>query len=530
MKYLIFRNHTVEHLFKDLDATYSGYGDLLHPTDEAESMIWFYMPLPQADSNSLAQEVDSYQRQVQWLISNNENKQLYVFLLSSRIIANWINTDRDAHNAIIAFNETVILAAETNSLVKYIDIEDYINSYSDREIFNWKYYLISQMILSPEHAKPFNQWLNIKLRALNNERKKCLILDLDNTLWGGVVGEDELSGIELGDAYPGLAFRVFQENLIEMSQKGVILAICSKNNLQDVEEVWSQHPFMVLKKDHISSMRINWNNKASNILEIAQELNIGLDSIVFIDDNPAERELVSVNLPEVTVPLFPEMPYELPDFISQIKRQYFQVYELTSEDISKTDQYKANAKRSRIKATFISNEDYLESLDMELMFMKANKFNIPRIAQMTQKTNQFNLTTKRYNPQEIESFIRDEHLVYCLNVKDKYGDNGITAAAIIICDDNKADIDTLLLSCRIIGRGIENQFVQHILNKLFCRGITSISSTYNPTIKNAQVEKFYDSLGFDLNRSNSNGMKEYSYMINGTKELSDYYRLRDESD
>jgi len=530
VKYLIFRNHTVEHLFTNLDADYCGYGDLLHPTEEADTLIWFNMLQPQSDSSKLAQEIESYGQQLQWLIDKNPQKSIIVFLLSRKFVLNWVQTDRSVLNEITKFNAAVIKASNSNNLIKYIDIEEYLNCFAVKQVYDWKYFLISKMIVSPVHTQTFKKWFGRKLIALENKRKKCLVVDLDNTLWGGIIGEDGVFGIALGDTYPGLAFRTFQEYLIEASKKGVILAICSKNNLMDVEEVWEKHPSMLLRKEHFSSVRINWSNKGKNIQEIAQELNIGLDSLVFIDDNPAERELVKQMLPDVIVPDFPANPYELPAFILAVWEDYFQVYSLTDEDINKTEQYRQNAKRLNDKIKFISEEDYLKSLDMQLTFIRVNEYNITRIAQMTQKTNQFNLTTRRYKVDDIKMLVDQGHDVFCLDVKDKFGDNGITAAAIVKYHDNCAEIDSFLLSCRIIGRGIEKQFLLQILNKISDKGCIMVSSSYIPTKKNKQTERFFDTMGFNFERKSDNGERTYSFTIYKKCKQLDYFSIIDESD
>jgi FkbH-like protein len=530
MSYLVFRNHTVEHLFMGLDVTYAGYGDLLHPTGDAKTLIWFYIAIPQADVEKHAHEIESYSGYLERLIDNNPGKSIIAFLLSRRFVSSWIHTDQHVLNAIDEFNSTVIEFSQKNKLVKFIDIDQYFHHYSVDQIFDWKYFLVSQMVLSPEHSKSFKNWFSVKLKALSNLRKKCLVLDLDNTLWGGVVGEDGVSGIKLGDVYPGLAYRLFQESILEMKNKGVILAICSKNNIQDVEEVWQKHPSMYLKRSDFSSIRINWENKANNVQEIAQELNIGIDSMVFIDDNPAERELVSMTLPNIEVPQFPEEPYGLPGFIEDIKMDYFQAYNLTTEDLDKAAHYGANAQRAEARKVYISDSDYLRSLEMKLKILPASEFTIDRIAQMTQKTNQFNLTTKRYLTDDIQDYLNQGHRVYCLNVKDKFGDNGITALAIILVENNSAFIDTFLLSCRIIGRGIEKQFLTHILNKLFSNGVKHIGSKYIPTKKNMQAAEFYDSMGFSLSSTPDEANREYDYEITSYQELVDYYEIIDESD
>jgi FkbH-like protein len=179
---------------------------------------------------------------------------------------------------------------------------------------DWKYYYISQSLITPKLNASFNEWFERKLAAIQGKRKKCLVLDLDNTLWGGILGEDGIEGIKISDTYPGLAFRDFQESILEAANNGVILAVCSKNNEEDVLDVWEKHPYLILRQKHISAYRINWQDKATNIQELADELNIGLDSMVFIDDNPAERTRVQQTIPEVVVPDFPEHPHQMSAF------------------------------------------------------------------------------------------------------------------------------------------------------------------------------------------------------------------------
>jgi FkbH-like protein len=282
------------------------------------------------------------------------------------------------------------------------------------------------------------------------------------------LGEDGIAGIKLGNSYPGKAYHDFQVNILDASKNGVILAVCSKNNENDILDAWEKNPYTVLKSTHFAAYRINWQNKATNILELAKELNIGLDSLVFLGDNPVARNLIRTIIPEVAVPEFPEQPYNLSIFFKQVYEEYFQIHALTNEDKSKTEQYLANTQRTQFQKTFTSLEDYFANLKMELNIQQATAFNIPRIAQMTQKTNQFNLTTKRYTETEIYEFLADKNLVWCLNVKDKFGDNGLTATCIVILNASgkEATIDSYLLSCRILGRGIENAFLAWIINYL----------------------------------------------------------------
>ena len=232
----------------------------------------------------------------------------------------------------------------------------------------------------------------------------------------------------------------FQENILEAADNGVIITVCSKNNEEDALEVFANHPFQLINEKHLSAYRINWQDKVTNIQELSEELNIGLDSIVFIDDNPIERERVKQMLPMVAVPDFPEHPYLMSDFFKRVYDDYFQLNRLTSEDKNKTQQYIANSERNVFKKAFGSVDEYLESLEMELDVLQADKFTVTRIAQMTQKTNQFNLTSKRYTEDDLYQFIDDSSLVHCLSVRDKFGDNGVTVASIILINKGRHTI------------------------------------------------------------------------------------------
>lgn len=237
---------------------------------------------------------------------------------------------------------------------------------------------------------------------------------------GGVLGEDGIDGIKIGGDYPGKAFLYFQEGLLELAKRGVILTICSKNNERDVLDLWEKNPFVLLRKEHFSAWRINWRNKADNIRELSEELNIGLDSLVFVDDNPTERELVRQMLPMVEVPEFPKQPYMLPDFLISLSDRYFRVYSVTEEDRRKTEQYKANASRTQERKKFVDFDQYLQSLEIEMRIEPISSFNVSRIAQMTHKTNQFNLTTRRYSESDLMGFSSEGWLIYCLSVKGSF--------------------------------------------------------------------------------------------------------------
>lgn len=519
----VFRNYTVENLFDD-SVRYSGY-DVISDIPESDSYLWFYTAPIGAVTDRTVTEIKGIADKLKFVADAiPPTAPLYIFTLENlfRTVIN--DSDRNVRDAINAVNALAWDIAAEKSNVKIVDFSEFLSYHSPGSWINWKFYFLSQMIVSPSIAPAFKEWWSAKLAELTRPRKKCLVLDLDNTLWSGVLGEEGISGIRMSGDYPGNAFMYFQEALVALAASGVILTICSKNNEADVLELWQKNPFVKLGPKHIAAYRINWQNKADNIRELARELNIGLDSMVFVDDNPAERELIRQQLPMVAVPEFPRRPYDFMEFYNSLVNDYFRCYRLTEEDLSKTRQYKENALRASEQAKFTDLTDFTRSLDIHIEIISANEFNIPRIAQMTQKTNQFNLTTRRYSEADIYSFINRGDEVYCISVSDKFGDNGITGEIIISNCGEFATIDTLLLSCRILGKEIESAFVKSILNILFNKGIRTVKAQYLPTAKNAQVADFYDRIGFERTAAN-NGRHDYVLTMDSPFDIPDFYTI-----
>lgn len=501
----VFRNNTIERFFP-MSYHFSGYGDISYIPDDDEGYVWFYQEPFGYDSHLISQEIDNSIQKLRLVIDKIKESKTIVALTMERLYSvPFTNSDLSVRVSMDRYNTNLITLAEKRKNLKVIDFCEFCQQYTKAELIDWKFYFISQMGLNPRLSKPFQAWFNHKIEQIALKRKKCIVLDVDNTLWGGVVGEDGVNGIQIGGDYPGKAFLYFQKALLELYKNGVILTICSKNNEQDVLEVWDKNPYILLKKEHFAAWRINWQDKVSNIEELAKELNIGLDSMVFIDDNPTERQLVEQMLPMVSVADFPTHPYDLPLFVERLVEDYFKIYTTTEEDRGKTEQYKANSSRLQEQKRYADFGDFLKSLGMVLTIEKGNEFNIPRIAQMTQKTNQFNLTTHRYTDADIHTMINNGCQVYCLSVADKFGDSGITGCIII----NNNEIDTLLLSCRILGKGIETAFVKTILKRLIDEGKKDIKARYIPTTKNMQVADFYEKNGFDCIAKDDIGGKEY---------------------
>jgi FkbH-like protein len=520
----IFRNYTIEPLFKNFrHVQYSGYDDISYLPSEFSTYVWFYLPPVLITEDSLYDQIDTYLQKLKLVLSQCDSGKLFLILtLSSDLLSTHRTNRSKLFKALTTYNQALYELAETNPLIKIIDFDTFTRNYKNTEIIDWKYYFTSKILINPALANHFETWFISYWNSILSNRKKCIVLDLDNTLWGGILGEDGIEGIKLGETYPGITYKTFQKQLLEAVKNGTILAICSKNNESDVWEVFEKHPDMILRKDNFVSWRINWIDKASNIREIAEELNIGPESFVFIDDNPVERELIKTMVPLVTVPDFPLQPYKLKEFFDNVYESYFQIYNLTSEDELKTEQYKSNALRIQTSKQFENIEDYIKSLNINIKTYKADNFSIPRIAQLTQKTNQFNLTTRRYSETDILTFTNNGHFVYCASVSDKFGDNGLTIVAIFKSIDTiSVEVDSYLLSCRILGKNIEAVFLKFLLNKLYDAGIQKVYATYIPSSKNVQTSEFFDKIGFSLISNNEE--KKYYLEFSKKFEIPDYY-------
>ena len=370
---------------------------------------------------------------------------------------------------------------------------------------------------------------NILLRN-TGRLKKAIIFDCDNTLWKGIIGEDGIDKIEMSpQSSIGKYYNVVQQIAIFLSKKGVIVGICSKNNEHDVIEVFKNNKDFLLTEETMVIHKINWLDKATNLISIANDLNIGTDSLVFVDDSPFEINLIKDKLPEVATVLVPKNASEYPDLLLKYAYKYFNLTG-NAEDVRKTEMYKQQFKREQSKNESGSLEDYLASLDITLAIAKDDTASIQRIAQLTQKTNQFNLTTQRYTESQIEQFIQNTHwLILSMSVKDTFGDSGLTGVCIIKEDEENAKnviIDTLLMSCRIIGRNIEFSFIDFIINKMKDLGYEYLYAKYSPTKKNAQVASFYESSGFVLTDSLSDKNYELDLSQYTSKKIN-YIKVQD---
>ena len=334
------------------------------------------------------------------------------------------------------------------------------------------------------------------IATLRESPKKVVVLDLDNTLWGGVVGDDGLDGIEIGDTSPrGEAFKSFQQYLASLTTRGVLLAVCSKNDHDKAAEPFEKHPEMALRMSDFASFKANWQPKSENIRQIAQELNLGLDSLVFVDDNPAEIEIVNQFVPEVATLLLGPDPSE---YVAQLQdMRWFEPKTLTAEDLERAGQYRQEAQRQELLSSVTDMNAYLESLEMQAHIREFRSVDAPRISQLINKSNQFNLTTRRRTEAQVLSVIEDpSHFHFTVRLADRFGDYGLISVVIGKMEGEIAEIDTWLMSCRVLKRQVEEEVLNEIVRQAQMRGAARIRGIYLPTPKNGMVRDHYPNLGF----------------------------------
>jgi FkbH-like protein len=344
------------------------------------------------------------------------------------------------------------------------------------------------------------------LAAQQGRSAKCLVLDLDNTLWGGVIGDDGLEGIILGqNSALGEGFVAVQTYAKQLGERGVILAVCSKNDEANALVPFGGHPEMVLQRSDIAAFVANWSDKATNIRAIAQRLNIGLDAIVFLDDNPFERELVRQELPMVSVPEVSEDPSLVPDILAAAG--YFEAVSITADDLARTEQYRLNQAREALKESTTDLEGYLKSLEMRLVWQPFDPVGLQRITQLTNKTNQFNLTTRRKTEADMQAIIDDpDSFGLQLRLLDRFGDNGMISVVIgRKIADGAVDIDTWLMSCRVLGRNVEEATLNIVAGEAIRLGAKTLIGRYISTAKNGMVREHYSKLGFSFEREDEEG-------------------------
>ncbi|MDO9181953.1 MAG: HAD-IIIC family phosphatase, partial [Bacteriovorax sp.] len=388
----------------------------------------------------------------------------------------------------------------------------------------------SKNLYSIDFLKEYAMIISPCIQSITGSIKKVLVLDCDNTLWAGILGEDGHDGVKMSaHSYPGNIYYEIQSLALSLSQKGVILAICSKNNIEDVKKIIIERNDFQIPLSSFSSLKVNWKDKAQNLIEMASELNLGLDSFIFLDDSDFEIELIRQVLPEVKSIKVPSILDHYPEIFRELMKE-FTLQKVTKEDLLRAQMYEDDKLRENSNNEKTNLAEYLSTLGIKITIELNSNKEIPRISQLTLKTNQFNFRTQRYTESDIIRMMSDTQFkIYSLSVEDKFGKQGLTGLIILKIKNKKAFIDTFLLSCRILGRTIENSFLNHIINELKKNEIEILEGEYLQTLKNEQVKNFYSNYGFQAGAVNTNIFElkidhfifkkdiNYIEVINGTK-------------
>jgi FkbH-like protein len=404
------------------------------------------------------------------------------------------DTDQGLREAQHEHNSAIATLANEHAQVLIYDYSALAESHGLSTWYDERMWFLARSRLARESIAALTTDIADFLVTASTPRAKVIVVDLDNTCWGGVIGDDGIGGIVIGTEGPGLAFASFQRALLNFRDQGVLLAIASKNELSVVEEVFDSHSGMILTKDDITSWQVNWGDKALSIQQIADDLDLGVDSLVFFDDNPAERLRVSEAHPEVTVI---DVPSDSAEYVAALFGcRDLATLSLTDEDLVRPNQYKARSNRAISSNRFTDVEEFLESLEMEVEISENLEIALPRIAQLTQKTNQFNLRTQRYSEADLAKMIAEEsHRVFWLRLTDRFGDEGIVIVAIVETGPEWF-LDTFLMSCRVLNRGVEQSMIKHLKSEAQTAGVRELRAEYIESGRNDMVKNLLPSMGF----------------------------------
>jgi FkbH-like protein len=503
--------------------------------DQAAPELWrdFADLTPEAAAQAGARVVHSYE---QWIATFRKHSQSALIIHSlerpSSPSLGVLDSQSETGQSglILQINRELQRIGATFHGVYNLDYDALVARHGREHWHDERKWLTARLPIAAGHLLDMaREWMRF-IVPLSGRTAKALVVDLDNTLWGGVVGEDGMAGIQVGPEYPGAAYQALQRALLDLSRKGILLAVCSKNNLDDAMEALEKHPGMLVRAKHFAALRINWTDKSQNLREIAEELNIGIDALAFLDDNPFEREQVRATLPEVTVidlshNDLPKNPLEYATAIMDCA--VFERLTLSAEDQQRTEMYAAQKQRSGAEQSFQSKEDFFRFLEQEAELEPMSSLTLARVAQLTQKTNQFNLTTRRYTePQIAEMAKQPEWQVLSIRVRDRFGDHGLVGVAIAHDQGEQCEVDTFLLSCRVIGRTVETALLAHLAESAAQRGRKRLVGWFLPTKKNAPARDFYQQHGFERQEANGSGSLWTLDLNSSTLRCPDWIKLK----
>ena len=460
--------------------------------DQPEFWIQIWSPRAVTDNPQIIEQVKQFLAGIK---ANNKHTKIIVtsFVVDPRL-SQPIHQSFKFEQIAIELNRLLSDFSEKNNLFHVLNLQSFFTQYGLKSITEARFEALGRMYFSPSGSDLLTKYLLRGMKTFLTPRKKVLVLDLDNTLWGGILGEDGMDGIKIGGEGTGYLFTRFQRELLNLKQNGILLALCSKNNEEDALKVFREHPDMVIKLEDISAYKINWEPKSLNLKSIAEELNLGIDSLVFFDDSAFERENVRQLAPEVAVIEVPKDPAEYILTLSEYNG--FDTFKITEEDKLRAFSYQQEAKRNMLKKSSDSLEDFYRSLDMKATLTMAETADFPRVHQLIWKTNQFNLTTKRYEESELKTILADKsYEVILLRLQDKMGESGITGVVILKKCTDYWEIENLMLSCRIIGRTVEFGLMAELAKRAKKYGAQRLKATFIKSERNQVAANFLSQAG-----------------------------------
>lgn len=493
-------NQIGRQVFDQASELYQFNPELIIIFQSTHKLLGKYNKLKDGQQSSLAEEEISLIERLNSTLNSQLNAKIIYFNypeIDDSVFGNYANkTVSSFLFQLRKLNYELMVFASRHPEFHICDLSSIQNEIGKSNLFHPSIYVNTEMVISIDALpRVALKTVNI-IDALAGKIKKCVILDLDNTIWGGVIGDDGLENIQLGSLGIGKAFSEFQYWIKKLKNRGLIVAVCSKNTESIAKEPFESHPDMVLKLDDIAVFIANWENKPDNIRQIQSILKIGLDSMVFLDDNPFERNIVRENIPDITVPELPEDPADYLEYLYSLN--LFETASYSAEDAERTKLYQIEAQRTSLQHNFTNEEDFLKSLSMVSVIEPFNKFNTPRVAQLSQRSNQFNLRTVRYTQSDIERLAAvDDYHTFSFSLADKFGDNGLVCAIVLKKESqHEAFIDTWFMSCRVLKRGLEHLALNTLVDHAKQKGYQYLRGEYIQTPKNALVKDHYSNLGF----------------------------------
>jgi len=463
------------------------------------------------DFNSETSEmlINSIKAEIDIIVKNVKDIPIVIFNLFTPIVAfSHLIKSSVAEKICVELNEHLYRNRARNIILA--NFERAVQHLGLANSIDMRMYQLSKSLYTIQLWKEYVQSIGSALLYNFGIVRKAIIFDCDNTLWGGVLGEDGIDGIQMADnSGIGRIYREIQKIIVWLANQGILIGLCSKNNPEDVENVIGSHPDMLVRNSHIVIKRVNWEDKATNLLSISKELNIHTDSIVFVDDSPFEINLVRESIPDILTMQVPKAMEAYPSQLLNLVKENF-YFSGESSDLNKTKQYLEQNQRKHEETKHASLDEYLASLQIKIVVEKNSPRDVARFSQLTQKTNQFNVTTRRYSETQINNFFANESFdVYSMSVSDKFGDSGVTGLCITKIAGKVIEIDTLLMSCRVMGRKIEYAFINYILKHYQSQRFATVNAKYIPSSKNMPVKIFFPEMGF-IRKANENDTYDYS--------------------